>query len=282
VKRFFICCISAAALSSTAAGQKVEVQKLDRARILHVQTALNHLTVLEMNDPVIAVAVGSTVFKVEWRENKVFIEPTEDGVATNLFVWTAAGRFNYELDPAGSVPQMHFVIDQPSTASPLAKPSASPVVAPKAPLPDEVLIESRPVRVHGSIPSNNQVAVYLKNVFEQEGKLFIQYSIRNESGAAYTPGIPQVLALDAPHYSESLYALKNCQLTPSESSRLKSNSQTVIEVVSNRIAPSPIGPSHEATGIVVVKLPQRNTEATVLRLVFSASRSGPITATLVL
>ncbi len=71
-----------------------------------------------MSEPVITVAVGSPVFKVEWRENKVFIEPTETNVATNLFVWTASGRFNYELDPAGAVPQMDFAIDQPAIDPP--------------------------------------------------------------------------------------------------------------------------------------------------------------------
>ena len=40
------------ALSRSASGQKVEVQKPDRGQILHVQTALNHLTVLEMTEPV--------------------------------------------------------------------------------------------------------------------------------------------------------------------------------------------------------------------------------------
>jgi len=106
VKRFWNSCIAVAVLSLPTWGQKVEVQKPDRGQILHVETALNHLTVLEMSEPVSTVAVGSPVFKVEWRENKVFIEPTEASVATNLFVWTASGRFNYELDPAGVVPQM--------------------------------------------------------------------------------------------------------------------------------------------------------------------------------
>ncbi len=69
--------VAVAALSWPAQGQKVEVQKPDRGQILHVQTALNHLTVLEMTEAVSTVAVGSPVFKVEWRENKVFIQPTE-------------------------------------------------------------------------------------------------------------------------------------------------------------------------------------------------------------
>src|SRR5207245_9767538 len=108
VNKICLSFLAVTVLARPAWGQKVEVQKPDRGQILHVQTALNHLTVLELTEPVSTVAVGSPVFKVEWRENKVFIEPTEGSVATNLFVWTASGRFNYELDPAGAVPQMDF------------------------------------------------------------------------------------------------------------------------------------------------------------------------------
>jgi len=71
--------LAVAALSWPAWGQKVEVQKPDHGQILHVQTALNHLTVLEMTGPVSTVAVGSPVFKVSGAKNKVFIEPTETG-----------------------------------------------------------------------------------------------------------------------------------------------------------------------------------------------------------
>src|SRR5712671_288485 len=131
--------VAVAALSWPAWGQKVEVQKQDRGHILHVQTALNHLTVLEMTEPVSTVAVGSPVFKVEWRENKVFIQPTEPNVATNLFVWTGSGRFNYELDPAGSVPEMDFAIDQPAADLPVARISVNLSGKPTDPSPAEVL-----------------------------------------------------------------------------------------------------------------------------------------------
>jgi len=62
VNKIWLSFAAVAALSWPAWGQKVEVQKPSRDQILHVQTALNHLTVLEMTEPVSAVAVGSPVF----------------------------------------------------------------------------------------------------------------------------------------------------------------------------------------------------------------------------
>jgi len=270
------------ALSRSASGQKVEVQKPDRGQILHVQTALNHLTVLEMAEPVSTVAVGSPVFKVEWRENKVFIQPTEPNVATNLFVWTASGRLNYELDPAGSVPQMDFAIDQPVADLQIAPVSANRAVGPSSPSPAEVLIEAKPVRLYGSGSDKNRVAVYLTDLLEHDGEIFIRYTIRNQTQNVYVPGAPQVVALNAPRYRESLYALLNSQLSSDDAARLKCNGETPVEVARGEIRSSRIEPGQETSGIVAIKLPPMHANPTVLRLTFLGSPKGPINATLVL
>jgi hypothetical protein len=281
VNKIWLSFAAVTALSWPAWGQKVEVQKPDRRQILHVETALNHLTVLEMNEPVSTVAVGSPVFKVEWRENKVFIEPTEASVATNLFVWTASGRFNYELDPAGAVPQMDFAIDQP-TADPPVNVSANRAVPPSDPSPAQVLIEAKPVRVYGAIPEKNRIAVYLTDLLEHDGQVFIRYTIRNQTEKAYVPGAPQVVAFTTPRYHQSLYSLANYQLSPDEAARLKSGGVTPIVVAKGEILSSRIEPGQETTGIVAVPLPQGHKEPTVIRLVFLGGPNGPINATLVL
>jgi hypothetical protein len=282
VNKIWVSFVAVAVLSWPARGQKVEVQKPDRGQILHVQTALNHLTVLEMTEPVSTVAVGSPVFKVEWRENIVFIQPTDPNVATNLFVWTASGRFNYELDPAGPVPQMDFAIDQTVADPPAAALSVNRSGMPSDPSPAEVLIEAKPVRLYGSIPEKNRVAVYLTDLLEHDGQVFIRYTIRNQSPKAYVPGAPQVVALNAPKYRESLYALSNSQLSPDAAARLKCSGETRIEVAKGDIRSPRIEPGQETTGIVAIKLPPTHAKPTVLQLVFLGSPKGPINATLVL
>ena len=269
------------ALAWPAWGQKVEVQKLDHGQILHVQTALSHLTVLEMTEAVSTVAVGSPVFKVEWRENKVFIQPTEPNVATNLFVWTASGRFNYELDPAGSVPQMDFAIDQPIPDPPVNI-SADRAATPREPSPAEVLIKARPISLYGSIPEKNGIAVYLTDLLEHDGQIFLRYTIRNQTKNAYVPGAPHIVALNAPRYRQSLHVLVCYQLSPDEAARMKSSGETSIDVTKSEMLASRVEPGQETTGIVAIKLPLSHSDATVLRLVFSTGPKGPINATLVL
>ena len=112
MKRIVLTLAVLASVVIPAAAQKIANETSDRTRIVHLKTALNHLTVIEVAEPVLQVAAGSPSFKVEWRENKVFVQPTESGAASNLFIWTASQRLNYELEPAGPVASMDFAIDQ--------------------------------------------------------------------------------------------------------------------------------------------------------------------------
>lgn len=278
MNKTWLCFLAVATLSCPVSAQKVETQKPTQGEIAHVQTSLNHLTVLEMNEPVITVAVGSTAFKVEWRENKVFIEPNDADVATNLFVWTASGRFNYELDPAGGVPQMDFAIDQPASDPPAVSKVESKSVDPS---PADLLIQARPIHMYGSTPGKNHVAVYLTDVLEHDGQIFVRYTIRNQTKKAYVPGSPQIALISSPQYRESLYGLINCQLSPDAASHLKSSGQTPLELATAEMRSARIGPGQETTGIIAIKMPAHSAPA-VVRLTFLANSKGIVDATLVL
>jgi len=62
-------------------------------------------------EPVTTLAVGDgDSFQIERHEDKVFIKPLQQGVSTNLFVWTASRELSYELDPSGSLSSMDVLI----------------------------------------------------------------------------------------------------------------------------------------------------------------------------
>jgi hypothetical protein len=86
----------------------------------------------------------------------------------------------------------------------------------------------------------------------------------------------------APRYRESLYTLKNSELGSNEAPRLKSSGAIAIEVAKGEIRSSRIEPGQETEGIVAIKVPQEHPEPSVIRLVFLASATGPVSATLVL
>ena len=146
MKPFPIIALSAL-IALSAPAQKLEIQRADPSKVIRVETAKDHLTVIEMTDAVTMVAVGNrSAFTVERRENKVFVTPTDEAARTNLFIWTSGGRYAYELVPAADVDQMHFAIDQAPV------PAVAAVTTPAPPIeriPSAMLLDAIPILVSG-------------------------------------------------------------------------------------------------------------------------------------
>ncbi len=270
--------------------QKVETATPSRDRVVPIHTALDHLTVIEVGEPVVTVAAGSAAFKVEWRDNKVFIEPTAPGVSTNLFIWTASSRLNYELESAGEVGKMDFAIDYPKATPPppaakMPNSSGSHVGGGDRPTKSSEIgpmLGGRPVHSESVRPSERRVDVFLKDVFEQNDTLFIRYEIRNNSNNVYVPGLPRVFAMNGVHASQSLVGRANSQLTAAEAQRLKADGQAPVPVVDGKLRSTQLAPGEETVGVVEIKLPPSPQKASVLRIDFSQDGCGPVAAMLVL
>jgi len=278
--------VLAVVMTVTASAQKIQTEKADRHRIMRVETAPNHLSIIEMADPVTEVAAGSSSFKIEWRGNKVFVQPLDPEATTNLFIWTASERLAYELVPASSIEQMHFAIDQePST-------KAAEAVIPERPIEDppakqetkvaaQMLFGSTPVRVTGYAKNQNRVQVLLKDVFRENDRIYVRYAIQNNSQAAYVPAAPGVFTLRLPHSSSSLYALSKSQIV-GDGIRITSHGQTPIKVLSAETRVSAIPPGASAWGLVSFELPSQTNLPAVVKFAFPADGSGEVTALLVL
>jgi hypothetical protein len=264
--------------------QKIEIQKPDRNQIVRVQTALNHLTVIEVGETVTTVAAGSPAFKIEWRENKVFVQPSEPGVTTNLFIWTASGRLNYELEAAGAVEQMDFAIDHP-----IAQPSPVNVSAAKHPASASSeqfvlnsLLGGRPIRTDGLKEPKNRVIVLLKDTYQRENhEVFIRYAVRNDTRDVYTLTTPKVFTLSVDGPPSDLDRLVNFQVGESATAEIEGD-QKPVESVSGSVRSARVEPGQETVGVIGVKLPAGKTGPTVIRLVFPEDGKGQPTATLVL
>ena len=265
--------------------QKIEIQKPDRNQIVRVQTALNHLTVIEVGETVTTVAAGSPAFKIEWRENKVFVQPTEPDVTTNLFIWTASGRLNYELEAAGAVEQMDFAIDQPVSRI-QRRCRAAAVKPPASATTEQVALDSllggRPIRTDGLKEPKNRVIVLLKDTFQRENhEVFIRYAVRNDTRDVYTLTTPKVFTLSVDGPPSDLDRLVNFQVGESATAEIEGDEKPV-EIVSGSVRSARVEPGQETVGVIGVKLPAGKTGPTVIRLVFPEDGKGQPTATLVL
>ncbi|MBZ5571256.1 MAG: TrbG/VirB9 family P-type conjugative transfer protein [Acidobacteriia bacterium] len=274
MKRFWIVLIIVATAAPLAA-QKIVREPSDPGRIIHLRTALNHLTVIELREPVVQVATGSQSFRVQWRENKVFVQPTESDASTNLFIWTASERLNYELEPAGAAAAMDFAVDQ----IPLIQPKASSTTPPQ-PSTTDILLAGKPVRLESAKPSRKAVEVVIRDLYEGDGRVLVRYAVRNRGSHAYEVTTPKVFALTGAHYPQSLYGLVDSQLGDQESSRLTTKQETPVPVLEGHVQSSHLAPGQESLGVVAVRLPS-TTEPTVLRFQFANDDREQVAAFLV-
>lgn len=273
--------------------QKIENETPSREHVVQVQTAMNHLTVIEVGEPVTTVAVGSPQsFKVERRENKVFIQPLVESVSTNLFIWTESTRLNYELVPAISdAGQMDFAIDYPrqKPPAPATQPKPSEPTAIPSAVPGEMLLKSTPVRLIGlaAAPKAN-LGVLIRDVYRRQDEVFIRYSIENRSSQTLRTGRPSAVSLSGLRLDRSLWALQNSQLGIDVTSRLRADDAPIpLKITQSEPGIAELAPGEARLGVLALQLPPAKPDAkkaqpTVLQIVFPVDRSGNLTATLVL
>lgn len=278
MKRLWIILIITASFATALplGGQKIEHETSDRTQIIHLKTALNHLTVIELREPVTQVATGSQSFKVEWRENKVFVQPTEADASTNLFIWTASERLNYELEPAGDVAGMDFAVDQ----IPLAQPKPVSVPQPPQPSPTEILLAGKAVRLQSAKSSHKPVEVTICDLYERDGRLLVRYAVRNRGSHVYEMSGLQVYELTGVRYPQSLYPLVDSQLGDQESSRVTAKQLIPVPVLENHFQTEHLAPGDESVGVVALRVPS-STEPTILRFQFPDDDKQQIAALLV-
>lgn len=282
--------VSFLAVTLTLPAQKIDTETPARDRVVRVQTALNHLTVIEVAEPVTTVAVGSPqAFKVERRENKVFIQPLQEGAATNLFIWTATTRLNYELVPAISdAGQMDFAIDnlqfqREAPSQPVREPEAK-----QPDIPPDMLMHSTPVNLVGfNHPKPQRVDVTVRDVYRTEREVFIRYTIDNHANSPYQGATPRVALLKSPRCDRSIAALANVQLGEEYLSHLRYDGWDLVPILRAQ-SPAGVRPGTTAVGVVAVQLPsplesvKQNGPPNILLLVFAADGERQVTATLVL
>lgn len=257
--------------------QRIERESSNPSQIIHLRTALNHLTVIELRELVTQVATGSQSFRVEWRENRVFVQPTEADASTNLFIWTASQRLNYELEPAGDVSAMDFAFDQ---VLPLQPKPVTIAPSPQPPSRDEILLAGKPVRIESGRPSRKAVEVTIRDLYEADGRVLVRYSVRNRGNHDYNVTTPEVYVLSAVRYPQSLYPLVGSQLGEQEAARLKAKRQNPVPVLEGHVQTEHLAPGQESVGIVAVRAPS-STEPTVLRFQFPNDQREQVAALLV-
>jgi hypothetical protein len=241
-------------------------------QVIHVATALEHLTVLEFGEPVVMAAVGSADFQIERHQDKVFVKPLKQGVSTDLFVWTASRRFTYELEASGEIKDMNVVLDHRIAAETASK--APPSLEDVA---DTVLTRALlgAERIDSSYikDAKDQPTLRVEQVFRTRNTLYIQYSLRNTTLRPYQVRDPAIYQLDALRPSVSPISFHNVQL--SEAAARKFGLLQVrrrIQVVKSQAEKETLNPGETTQGVIAVR--EQLASPAILQLLFGELGNG--------
>jgi hypothetical protein len=240
-------------------------QTTSQSQIRHVETSLNHLTVLDFGEPVTTLAVADPdSFQVERHDDKVFIKPLREGVSTNLFVWTASRQISYELDPAGPLATMDVLIRTEPAPKPnaVARASGEPTGAEIRKIASLVLTQAmmgvEDIAHDSSKPSSDQVRVDLEQVYRAKDQIYIRYSITNQTKAPFRLTTPDVYAPLPTQRPISLISLRNHQLSPQTFGAFKAKLGSSLTVVQAESTIRDLAPGQKTTGVLSIGSSQSN------------------------
>jgi hypothetical protein len=249
------------------------------SEVIHVATAVDHLTVLEFGEPVTMAAAGSTAFQIERHEDKVFIKPLKTGASTDLFVWTASRRFAYELEAPGEVKDMNFAVDN-------RIPATNPVPDSNARLEEiadmmftRVLVGAERVDNAGIKDAKNHVSIRIEHVFQSRNTFYIHYSVRNLTRRPYRIAAPAVVEGLASKPSIALASLSRTQLDKDTLRRLGELRERSVVLVRAETGKQDLPPGEETQGVVAIR--EQVAETTIFQLRFGPEGSHKVQATVV-
>ena len=260
----FILIYSLSAIAAPAQQQPA----IPNQSVVHVATALNHLTVLEFHEPVTMVAAGSADFQIERQESKVFVKPMKVGVHTDLFVWTASRRFAYELETTDEVKNMNFAIDSLAPNPPPLPQASSPTDEIADMMLTRVFLGAEAIQSPAGHPAKNKVNVRVEEVFRTRTSVYVHYVLENKTKQPYHVPLPSAVALEPHNVDPVLPTLMRKQLDQRAVQNLGSAWQKFLPVAHAESHTKEVQPGETTQGIVVIRMGLAS--PVVVQLVFDA------------
>jgi hypothetical protein len=257
-------------------------QTTNQSQIRHIETSLNHLTVLEFGESVTTLAIADPdSFQVERHEDKVFVKPLREGVSTNLFVWTASRELSYELDPAGQLAAMDVLLRTAPPPNPhtntraAAEPSDSEIRKIASLILTQAMMGIEDIAHDGDKRPADRVQVTLEQVYRAKGQMYIRYSVVNQTKAPFRVTTPDVSAPLPTEEPVSLLSLKNHQITSSTFAAFKVKQGSNLPIVQAESVTRDLASGEKTTGVISIGSSPA-TEPQIYQLSFGADQNGSL------
>jgi hypothetical protein len=257
-------------------------QTTSQRQVRHIETSLNHLTVLEFGEPVSTLAIADPdSFQIERHDDKVFVKPLKEGVSTNLFVWTATRELSYELDPAGQLAAMDVLV----RAEPAPKPHTTAQAA--AELSDteirkiaslvltQTLMGVEDVAHDSEKHAPNRVEVSIEQVYRAKDRIYIRYLVVNQTQSPFRVTAPDVNAPLPTKQSISLLTLRNHQITSQTFATFKAKHGSNVAVVQADSMARDLAPGEKTTCVISIGS-SAGSAPQIYQINFGADQTGPL------
>ncbi|MHB1701803.1 MAG: TrbG/VirB9 family P-type conjugative transfer protein [Acidobacteriaceae bacterium] len=272
------------ALAVAAAGAQTTTQ----SQIRHIETSLNHLTVLEFGESVTTLAIADPdSFQIERHDDKVFVKPLREGVSTNLFVWTASRELSYELDPAGQLAAMDVLVrtEPVPNSHTSTQASAEPTDAEIRKIASLVLTQAmmgvEDIVHDAEKRATGRVEVDLEQVYRAKDHIYIRYSVANETKAPFRVTTPDVCTPVPTEQPISLVSLRNHQIASQTFAAFKARQISGIPVTQAETGTHDLAPGKKTTGVISIGSSTGNPPQ-IYQLNFGADQNGPLKVEVVL
>jgi len=237
------------------------------SQVRSIATALDHLTVLEYDEPVTQAAIGSSAYEVERQDNKVFIKPLKLGVSTNLFIWTASNQhYTYELS-VGDVAKMDAEIHVATKSAPQPDKTAEVEKVGEMAV-SRALTEIQEVDASAIKTQKGKIGIRFEEIVHTDKTLYIRYTVENRKAAPYQFAAPLLYQLKIEHPAINLTSLKGKQVDPRTIVKNPDEARVLVATIQNSAEHNVIAPGARKEGLLAIPKTGDFSAPSVLEVVF--------------
>ena len=257
-------------------------QTTSQSQIRHIETSLNHLTVLEFGESVTTLAIADPdSFQVERHDDKVFVKPLREGVSTNLFVWTASRELSYELDPAGQLAAMDVLVrtdpapNPHSTAQAAAEQSDAEIRKIASLVLAQAMMGVEDIAHDTDKRPGDRVQVSLEQVYRAKDRMYIRYSVVNQTKTQFRVTTPDVSVPLPTEQPVSLLSLRNHQIASKTFAAFKAKQGSSLPIAQADSLTRDLAAGEKTTGVISIGSSPANPPQ-IYQLSFGSDQNGPL------
>ena len=260
-----------------SAAEEPNTQILPPSQVIRVATALNHISIIQLPEPILSAAIGSNDVRMEWHDSRVLLQPLKPGIATNLTVWTARISRTYEILPAGDTASMSYLIDEVLPAPPPPPPGPSPAEVEKNTdaMVSSALVNTRSIRKLVRFPKN-QIHLEVKAITEDDRCYYVSLAVLNRSAHPYRITDLQVISLE-PTFARTVFErFLYRQISDKTLARFGRYSTRQLRTHGSTLTLPDLAPGRQTSWVIAVNKPDKT--AGIYRFSFSTdgdSAAGP-------